>query len=100
MGTTGEYSDREEWPVAAYKEDADAQIHVIKATTEARKYEKIRGNRYGVKGRPNIYDPDLTMDYTGTSYFIYNVEIFKNTEQFKKIRQQKKCDGDLAYKQW
>ena len=32
MGTTGEYSDRNEWPVRAFFDEAAAQEHIEKAT--------------------------------------------------------------------
>lgn len=36
MGTTGEYSDRDEWPVMGYFSEGKAQEHVIRASTRAR----------------------------------------------------------------
>src|SRR5947199_241528 len=86
MGTTGEWSGRKEWPVAAYFDEEDAKRHVLAASAEMRKLmatlkddmlydtdavcEKIRA-------RPDLppYDPNFQMTYTGTSYFIVQVEL-------------------------
>lgn len=82
MGMTGEYSDRTEWPVRAYADVTRAQEHVRKAADRARELEQWRDGdddawRYAdVLTRPsNEYDPMMQMQYTGTTYFLYETEL-------------------------
>ena len=42
MGTCGEYSDRTEWPVAAYTDEGLAKDHVKAATAKARELLALR----------------------------------------------------------
>lgn len=82
MGTTGEYSDRTEWPVCAYLEESLAQEHITKATARAKEIEVLRGDRYlrAPDGVVNEYDPDMSMDYTGTDYYCIEVELRTTTQ--------------------
>ena len=75
MGTTGEYSDRQEWPVMAYRESRLAKIHVHNATRAAKLMEPFRP--IIDPGKKNPYDPhmQMQMSYRGTSYFIMEVEL-------------------------
>ena len=84
MGTTGEYSDRTEWPIAAYSDKAMAQEHVTKATEMSRAVaaavQQLKDDWNGEGEYPstlgrNPYDPDQETDYTGTDYFIYRVRL-------------------------
>lgn len=88
MGTTGEYSDRSEWPVVAYQDEAMAQAHVLAATAEASRIQAAlaatdSASRYTEEGRAQYleimksspYDPDLYIDYTGTSYYVMGAEL-------------------------
>jgi hypothetical protein len=76
MGTTGEYSDRSEWPVAAYFDVLKAQEHVENATKVAQGIEVTRTSPYWTHpDQSNQYDPNMQMDYTGTQYFLMDVEI-------------------------
>ena len=73
MGTTGEYSDRIEWPVAAYADEAMARAHVVVASAEARKlYKASQGE--GVE-LGTAADPNRVIDYTGASYDIIEVDL-------------------------
>jgi hypothetical protein len=81
-GTSGDYSDRDEWPVCAYEDEALAQQHAIKATEGARVgYEAVRQLREdwdGVVDYPtgsNPYDPHENAADYGTSYFIATCEV-------------------------
>ena len=77
FGTTGEYSDRTEWPVAAYADKAQAETHV----TLAESWERLNGRDYSRLAYDrrsqlvNPYDPGYTRDYTGTSYSVGEVPL-------------------------
>ncbi len=81
MGTTGEYSDRNEWPVVAFADKAKAEARIIACTEEANKrYANSQvpdddngWSSYNTKDNP--LDPHMKIDYTGTSYFHYEVEV-------------------------
>jgi hypothetical protein len=72
MGTTGEYSDRSEWSVVAFKDKEMAKKHVTLATEQANEiYKTMIDGIYDFDALPiNPYDPKMKMDYSGTSYFI------------------------------
>lgn len=72
-GTTGEYSDRTEWPVKAFLSEKAAQELVIAATQRAN--EVFTDRSYDRDIDKNQFDPDMRMDYTGTSYMIETVEL-------------------------
>lgn len=71
VGETGEYSDREEWPVAVFSDEDKAKLfrdlcaEVVKGS-ERTSHEK----RTKLK---SPYDPNLRVDYTGTSYDVVEV---------------------------
>ena len=46
MGTTGEYSDKTEWPVKAFFDLSKAEDVVVKATARAAELEFKRESRY------------------------------------------------------
>jgi hypothetical protein len=84
MGTTGEYSDRNEWAVMAYLDEAAAQEHVVNADRRAKELFATRPDRYSIEKGANEFDPDMSMDYTGTSYFIYTVPLAKKSGLTKR----------------
>lgn len=77
FGQTGEYSDRKEWTVRAYKDKKRAKVLIELATKEALNLHKeAEHNR--LMGEPlpnNKYDPFFKTDYTGTTYFYQEVEL-------------------------
>jgi hypothetical protein len=78
MGTTGEYSDRREWPVCAYEDETTAQKHVQHATDAAQRLMASVASYYDVTDamrQANIYDTHVEFDYTGTRYFLYAVDV-------------------------
>jgi hypothetical protein len=75
MGSTGEYSDRSEWAVMAYLDEAAAQAHVVNAERRAKEIFALRTGWQMPEGAKNEFDPHMSMDYTGTSYFIYTVPL-------------------------
>ena len=74
-GTTGEYSDSMDWPVMAYRDEEAAKAHVVRATERAKEIEVSRADRYNVPEGANEHDPHMLMDYTGTHYNYYAVEL-------------------------
>lgn len=76
-GTTGEYSDRSDWAVCAYRSEEAANRHVSKAQLRAKELEKAGWRSvYPFSEREvNEYDHKMSMDYTGTEYFTYSVEL-------------------------
>lgn len=84
MGATGEWSDRIEWPVRAYRSEEAARAEVLRLTNAAMEYVTARGDDiFGANDETERlteahraqYDPGFSCDYTGTSYFIYDVEL-------------------------
>ena len=76
MGSTGEYSDRTEWPVHAFEDKERAEELVAKAQEEANRIFETRKASF-LEGEPihNPFDPhESRMSYDGTSYFMYEVE--------------------------
>lgn len=82
MGVMGEYSDRTEWPVAAYFDKAEAEAHSDAATKYAT--EKFNGSDelddHSWRMEPESpFDPSITargyVSYTGVNYFVYDVPL-------------------------
>ncbi len=71
FGTTGEYSDRDEWPVRAFYSKSNAERLVAAATARANEIFASEEYQSGV----NPYDPEMKMDYTGTTYYVVEVPI-------------------------
>ena len=85
MGTTGEYSDRYEWAVMAYLDESAAQEHVVNADRRAKEIFATRNNYHSVKRGANEFDPEMSMDYTGTDYFIYTVPLERAIRKLKGL---------------
>lgn len=88
FGVTGEYSERDEWPVAAYLDEEIAKEHVRLATQGANEY-LVQYNNMLTRAdqdawkfeHKNPYDPDMQLDYlTGTSYYIISVTVHPDLE--------------------
>lgn len=90
MGTSGEYSDRYEWGVCVYQDEALAQQHVIMAQKEASIINKAisdldwsdfiefdnNESKQNTLIKSNIFDVNMQSDtYTGTSYYICAVDM-------------------------
>ncbi len=76
MGTTGEYSDRSEWPVRAFIDETAAETLAVLATARAKEIEDTKGNRYSsIPDGANEHDQQMQMDYTGTKYYIMTVPL-------------------------
>jgi len=77
FGTTGEYSDRCEWPVVGYLDEGLAKAHVLLATSRAKEWETSRKSDFSDAPKGwSEYDKELSMDYTGTEYFYKTVDIY------------------------
>ena len=76
IGTTGEYSDRNEWPVISYLDEERAKDHVVRATEKATEWKVIRKETYADPPEGwSEYDHKMSMDYTGTAYYYVTTEI-------------------------
>ena len=83
-GRTGEYSDRTEWVVAAYTDEASARQHIEAATKRANELQVLAEK----DGRGNIildndFDKGMGMDYTGTSYWYCEIELYGDVLEYK-----------------
>jgi hypothetical protein len=79
VGSTGEYSDRVEWPVMAYCQKADAEAHRKAASEEAFRLgasndcKKVICDAWDDEALKNRFDPNMQVQYTGTGYYIEEV---------------------------
>lgn len=77
-GQTGEYSDRVEWLVKAFRDRAKAMNFIAKAEDWLRanklSFQNIDGRRLVDHPMPD-FDPDFRCDYTGTRYCIDWVDL-------------------------
>ena len=89
IGSTGEYSDHQEWPVKAYYSQERAQEHVTNATRKAGELVVMHKNRWDIPKGANEYDPDMQVDYTGVNYYIWELEL--GDAPIGKL-----CDGESA----
>ena len=78
QGTTGEYSDRSDWLVCAYRFKEAAEEHASKAMRRAMQLKTLEAYPYMHQTEKNEFDPDMKMDYTGTAYTVLKVELVWN----------------------
>lgn len=81
MGYTGEYSDHTSWAVCAYEDEDKAEKHALKAEIRAKEMfdwanEKRDKFYLHLRKRKNDWDPDMMIDYTGTTYAVIKVPRF------------------------
>jgi hypothetical protein len=80
MGRTGEYSDRTEWLVAVYDDRAQAETHVALAECWLREHQvSMNADHrlhvpYDARVKACPYDDAFRCDYTGTAYYVLEVE--------------------------
>lgn len=80
QGSTGEYSDHREWMVCAYRDEAKAEQH---ARAAKEWYQKNGCDKWDFqkrweakeKGLHNPFDPNMDIDYTGTDWTIFEVNL-------------------------
>jgi hypothetical protein len=79
MGSTGEYSDRTEWPVKAFMSEDAAKDLVLRADRRAKELaHEVQGMDYSKRNemfKANELDPQIAIDYTGTTYYYMAVEL-------------------------
>lgn len=80
-GSTGEYSDRREWSVKAFRSQEKAEAYVTLCEAWLREHRVNDDNfgidRYELMGK-NPHDPNMQIDYTGTRYYYYEVELVED----------------------
>lgn len=77
FGTCGEYSDRDEWPVAAYLDEKEAKNLVVNATVRAKELYEEYKNHFKIPKGSNEFDPEMKTSLEGTSYFLYEVDLYE-----------------------
>lgn len=96
FGCTGEYSDHTQWNVAAYTEEEAANIHANLANDWLHcntLHKSQEPGLIGTRGVPeNPYDPDMQLDYTGTSYCVEVIDLFDHPDQFIEAQESKPSD--------
>lgn len=82
MGTTGEYSDRQEWPVVAYLDETSAKAKVMLLDEWLRERDFHMDDNPNVpfearynKQQKNPLDPQFKLAYTGTRYYYLQVPL-------------------------
>lgn len=81
MGETGEYSDRKEWPVIAYLDEASAKNHVLALDAWLREHRMHMDGtdflQYEFRQNKPATDLDSSfeVDYTGTRYYVMEVSL-------------------------
>lgn len=82
MGGTGEYSDRQEWPVRAFATEAHAQAFVAAAEVWLLAHDVSRRSDgiadYEERERLEAscpFDPNAQFDYSGTTYWLLAVPL-------------------------
>jgi hypothetical protein len=73
IGETGEYSDHHEWIICWLSDKEEANEYAKLAKTRCDELIQEYGGRYKVPEGANEYDPDMKMDYTGTTYYVCEV---------------------------
>jgi len=79
-GSTGEYSDRQEWVVDAWRSEGKAQARVKHLEARMQELGVNTLQRYSDKWNRACAemvkdDPAFSCDYTGTSYYICELEL-------------------------
>jgi hypothetical protein len=83
-GSTGEYSDRSEWSVAAVNTEAEAQRYVSALEKQylsmPQEWHDDRWDHEEKMKERMTLDPNFACDYTGTQYFYGKVEMYPAPE--------------------
>lgn len=76
-GSTGEYADRQNWLVKAYSSRDKADAHAQSAEKWINDYgvSEWRKQKYDANRDLNPYDPNMSVDYTGTSYYVIELDL-------------------------
>lgn len=77
IGSTGEYSDHEEWYVKAFASEDKCKAFVEAVSAEYRKIVGVKDtyhySNWDENRQRNPLDPDMKIDYTGTNYYMASV---------------------------
>lgn len=74
-GQTGEYSDRSEWLVKAFRTVEETQAFIIKCDAIAKQlFIEYKNSRWSTAGL-HPYDKKFLMDYTGTNYSYDEIDL-------------------------
>lgn len=68
-GSSGEYSDRRDWVVCAYRTEAEAKRHAELAEARSKELRRDSGSYWDIPAGANEWDPQELHDYTGTRYW-------------------------------
>jgi hypothetical protein len=76
-GSTGEYSDRWEWLVKAFTDKITAENFVNDCSAIARREfdNANKSSSFWGYEKSSELDPNFSMDYTGTNYYLEEVEL-------------------------
>lgn len=83
-GSTGEYSDHIEWPVKAFDDEGAANVFCERVSARYREIVALfpggylQWSRARYESDPvalNELDPAMQMDYTGTNYLVYPIQL-------------------------
>lgn len=83
QATTGEYSDRVEWLVAAYFDIEQAKKHAELASLRAQELFNSHDSFYDILGETNQYDPEMSVDYNGVHYDVLELQVYHDLLEFK-----------------
>ena len=79
---TGEYADIQRYVVTAYTDKLRAIQHVLNANKRAKEWQETRKTMEDPYADPpqgfSEFDPHLTMDFNGTSYYIDETELLED----------------------
>jgi hypothetical protein len=80
IGVTGEYSDRREWAVDAWRTEVKARARVESLARRIQELGITRDSRYtdGYDEKVKTMresDPEFDHDYTGTDYYVVPIEL-------------------------
>ena len=77
MGQTGEYSDRNEWLVRAFKDEDAAKNYVGKLTEDGNRIRRqFNGRSLRGADKSDWIDPNFDCDYTGFNYYYFTTELY------------------------
>lgn len=75
QGRTGEYGDKCEWNVKAFRTREQAMEFANNANKRAEEIFKSSESKYGPYKGINEFDPFMVIDYTGTGYYYFELEL-------------------------
>jgi hypothetical protein len=78
LGSTGEYSDRVEWIVAAFASEHEANERAANAKAEAdRIFTDTNNDHLKRYGATNKFDDQMQIDYTGVIYGVIKIKLYE-----------------------